>query len=73
MTITTQTTRISATRNERDTSVPFLLNVLNWIAERDRRYREKQKLLSLPDERLEDMGMTRKDANMAFYQQWNRS
>lgn len=73
MTITTQTTRIAATRIERDTSVRFLLRVLNWIAERDRRYREKQKLLGLPDERLVDMGMKRKDANTAFYQQWNRS
>ena len=32
----------------------------------DQRYREAQKLKSLPAERLEDMGMTRADADAAF-------
>lgn len=73
MTITTQTTRIAARQIEHNTSVPFLIRVLNRIVESDRLYREKQILLGLPDVRLVDMGMTRKDANTAFYQQWNRS
>lgn len=33
------------------------LRALNWIAERDRRYREHAKLLRLPSERLIDMGI----------------
>lgn len=47
---------------------PLLLRFLNLIADADSRYRQKQKLKNLPDERLEDMGMTRRDADMAFYQ-----
>ena len=45
----------------RDTRGPLLFRVLTWLAERDRRYREAQKLRSLPRERLDDMGMSRSD------------
>jgi len=47
---------------------PPLVRLLNWFAEHDRRFREKQRLNNLPIERLADMGMTRKDADSAFYQ-----
>ncbi len=45
---------------------PFFLRALNWLAERDRSYREAQKLRNMPSERLDDMGMTREDAENAF-------
>ena len=39
----------------------FLLRALNWLAERDRRYRDARALRSMPDERLEDMGIDRRE------------
>ena len=33
--------------------------LLDWLAERDRRYREAAQLASLPDERLRDIGLAR--------------
>lgn len=47
-------------------NAPIWLTVLNWIADADRRFREAQKLKSLSDEHLADMGMTRADADRAF-------
>ncbi|MDK3018370.1 hypothetical protein [Pseudodonghicola flavimaris] len=44
----------------------LLLRLLNWIADADNRYRQKQQLKSLPAERLDDMGMSRRDADRAF-------
>lgn len=44
----------------------MLMHVLTWLEQRDRRYRAAQKLRNLPDERLEDMGMTRADAETAY-------
>ena len=63
----TTESRITTTRNG-----PFLLRLLNWIVEANRQYREKQKLQKMPDERLADMGLTRKEANTAFYRQVSR-
>jgi len=42
------------------------LLVLNWLAERDRRFREASKLRRMPEERLLDMGMSRRDVAEAF-------
>ena len=47
-------------------SNPIWLTLLNRIAAADQRYRQAQKLKSLPGYRLEDMGMTREDADQAF-------
>ncbi len=47
-------------------NTPIWLTVLNFLADSDQRYREAQCLKSMPDERLEDMGLTRTDANRAF-------
>ncbi|HCQ64800.1 MAG TPA: hypothetical protein DIU07_06345 [Rhodobacteraceae bacterium] len=41
---------------------PFWLRALNWLADRDAAYRSAQKLRSMPDERLDDMGITREQA-----------
>ena len=45
----------------------ILLNILNWIAEKDAIYRQATKLRNTPDERLADMGLTRQQANRAFF------
>lgn len=47
-------------------SAPIWLMILNRIVAADQRYREAQKLKSLPAYRLKDMGMTREDADRAF-------
>lgn len=47
-------------------STPIWLTLLNRIAAADQRFRQAQKLKSLPAYRLEDMGMTREDADQAF-------
>ncbi|MCP5075050.1 MAG: hypothetical protein GY947_17385 [Rhodobacteraceae bacterium] len=47
-------------------SAPFWLRVLNWLASREDRFRQEHKLRNLPDERLDDMGMTRQDVKTAF-------
>ena len=47
-------------------TTPIWLTILNRLAAANQRYRDAQKLKSLPCERLEDMGMTRRDADRAF-------
>lgn len=47
-------------------TTPIWLIVLNHLAVADQRFRDAQKLKLLSDERLEDMGMTRSDAEGAF-------
>ena len=47
-------------------TTPIWLTVLNFLADSDKRYREAQCLKSMPEERLEDMGLTRADAKSAF-------
>jgi len=49
---------------------PILLRALNWLAEKDGNYRQAAKLRDMDDERLTDMGITRAQANQAFYQLW---
>ncbi|MFT7060323.1 MAG: hypothetical protein ACJASV_002840 [Pseudorhodobacter sp.] len=43
-------------------AMPVLLRMLNWLADRDSDLRQAHKLRNMPQERLEDMGMTRKQA-----------
>ena len=45
---------------------PFWLRALNWLADRDAAYRSAQKLRSMPDERLDDIGITREQARDAI-------
>lgn len=52
--------------------MPIWLRVLNWLADRDARYREAHKLRNMSTERLEDVGITREEANRAFYQRGSR-
>lgn len=40
------------------------------LVQADARYRQKCKLRGLPDERLRDMGLTRRDADAAFYSRY---
>ena len=47
-------------------TAPIWLTILNRLASADQRYRDAQKLKSLPTERLVDMGMSRADADRAF-------
>ena len=47
-------------------STPIWLALLNRIAAADQRYRQARELKSLPAYRLEDMGLTREDADQAF-------
>ncbi len=61
MTIAFKSTR---TQSPRPT---FLLRLLKWLAAHDNAYRQNCKLRELPVSRLADMGMTRHDANTAFY------
>jgi uncharacterized protein YjiS (DUF1127 family) len=63
---TTRTTRQAARRT------PLWLRLLNRLADRDAAYRASHKLRAMPDERLDDMGMTREDANTAFYARGSR-
>lgn len=45
---------------------PMLLRLIDAVAGWDARYRQAQKLREMPDERLADMGLTRRDALTAF-------
>ncbi len=68
MQIATHTARatIPATKGKTASRQPLFLRVLNWLADADCRYREKQKLAALPDERLEDIGITREESKLLF-------
>lgn len=48
------------------THTPVWLRALNWLVDRDAAYRASHKLRNMPDERLEDMGITREGANTAY-------
>lgn len=48
----------------------FRFNPLATILRLDAAYREMRKFKELDDERLADMGLTRKDKDRAFYQQF---
>ena len=63
----TPTFAASVKENARASDTPILLRALNWLAARDRRYRDAQKLRHMPDERLLDVGLTRLQAKQAFY------
>jgi uncharacterized protein YjiS (DUF1127 family) len=69
MQVTPQTPTFAAfaDENSHTSSTPILLRALNWLAARDRRYRDAQKLRHMPDERLLDMGLTRMQANQVLY------
>lgn len=44
----------------------FLLRALNWLAKLDGDYREAAKLKTMPQERLDDMGMSRNSLKEQF-------
>ncbi len=43
------------------------LRILNWVADRDANYRQAINLRNASDEKLADLGLTRQQANHAFY------
>ena len=47
-------------------ATPFLLRMLNWLADRDGNFREAQKLRAMPEYRLADMGLTRIETRRTF-------
>ena len=57
------TAQANALRRKTLAREPFWLRALNWLADRDAAYRSAQKLRSMPDERLDDMGITREQAD----------
>ncbi len=63
----TPTITASVKVNTQTSNTPILLRALNWLVARDRRYRDIQKFRRMPSERLLDMGLTRQQANQAFY------
>lgn len=69
MTTQTTTARPAAHRARR---TPIWLRALNWLADRDAAYRASHKLRDQPDERLDDMGITREQADTAFYTHGSR-
>ena len=62
MTIQTQTRPVAAYRPYRNPAV----SLLGWLVEANRRYRESVKLRNMPDERLRDLGISRKEADQSF-------
>ena len=67
MTLTSNTCRSENSNGAAPRSnASWALRALNWLAERDRRYREAQKLRRMPGERLDDVGLTRHEAEIAF-------
>jgi uncharacterized protein YjiS (DUF1127 family) len=60
------TAQARAPRRETLARAPFWLRALNWLAARDAAYRSARKLRAMPDERLDDMGITREQANRGF-------
>lgn len=69
MTRTTEFAQTEVSRQIKDTIGAYLLRVLNQLSDLDSAYRQRQKLKSMPGHRLADMGMTRANANRAFYGQ----
>lgn len=53
------------TREVGNSAASFPFRVIQWFVERDRQYRDAHKLRNLTDERLDDLGIARKDANGA--------
>lgn len=51
----------------RPASLPTL-NPIKWLLRLDAAYREATKLKNADKERLDDMGLTREQANAGFYQ-----
>jgi uncharacterized protein YjiS (DUF1127 family) len=52
----------------RKTHTPLWLRLLNRLAAADYRYRQAARLRDMPDFLLEDMGISRADADRAFLQ-----
>lgn len=46
------------------------MHALHWIVEQNANYRASHKLRSMADERLKDMGISREDADTAFYKRF---
>lgn len=49
----------------------LIVSAAAWLMEKDSSYREMRKLRRMPDVRLKDMGLTRKEANTEFYQRYS--
>ncbi len=64
-TIQTITRTLNPTSAPRRTT-PLLRRALTWLAQRDAAYRQAQKLRAMPDERLDDMGLTREQVERLF-------
>ena len=60
------TSQSEAPRRATPARGPFWLRALNWLADRDAAYRMGQKLRAMPDERLDDMGITREQIERHF-------
>ena len=53
----THTAKATAPTRPAQPRKPWALRLLDWLSERDRRYREAAKLRRLPKERLDDIGL----------------
>ncbi len=51
---------------------PILLSILRWLVKLDSKYRQAHKLRTMPDDRLADMGLTRKQVNQKFHQKFGK-
>lgn len=67
-----QTTAILNRRAISQQNTSVVLRILNWLVRLDSNHRQSQKLKHLDDRLLDDMGMTRKDAERAFYTKFGR-
>jgi len=62
---------ITATPTYQPKSPSF--NPIQWLLGLERAYREAQQLKSTEDHNLKDMGITRREANAAFYTQYSEN
>ena len=51
-------------------AAPAKFNLIKWIIRLDASFREASQLRNTEDRNLKDMGITRKQANTAFYRQF---
>ena len=51
-------------------AAPVQFNLISWLVRLDTSYRESQQLRKTEGRNLKDMGITRQQANTAFYRQF---
>lgn len=70
--VLTKTTSLAAAPRQATpkSTTPLLLRLLNWIAEKDEHHRQIIKLRKQHDDRLKDLGLTRRQADQGFYQRF---